>query len=363
MQTCRAGQDAATPRTIYHSPQKPGYTCWAEIWCLRDGNPIVTFTQATGPVKGRKPAPAKILNRMPDAQRNRPGYDMTGLKQENIYLLSSNAGKTWKKIASEPFASCMNGMFGSALQLQDGTLLRCAWGQGLQGQDRAYFDVLATGFLQRSADRAKTWSKPEYLTQEPKLQTYPKRLRQLRDGRILITGGACPYEPDQWKWDDQGPKMRPCLWVSKDPAAASWLGPLYVVPSSTEEWDAAELDNGDLLGVFRTIDAKRCQAVLVKDGETWKPTSLQKTPFPHSGQPELLATREGPVLHIADNGVWATSDRGAMWTKLSVPGSAYYPSAVQLKNGAILVVSHVGNDDPYGKDQSIVLDVFRLKTK
>jgi hypothetical protein len=353
-------------RMIYHSPQTPGFTSWAQIWCMRDGTPVVTFTQATGPVQGRKPASADILNRMPEAQRTRPGYDMTGLKLENVYLHSVDGGKTWKKIGSEPFTSCMNGMFGSALQLPDGAILRCVWGHGLSGQDSTYFDVLPAGFLQRSTDRMKSWSKPDYFSQDPnlqKLQTYPKRLRRLRDGRILMTGGACPYEPNQWKWDEQGPKMRPCLWVSKDPTGASWHGPLYVAPSSTEEWDAAELDNGDLLGVFRTIDTRRRQAILVQDGESWKPGAFQKTPFPNSGQPELLATREGPVLHIADNGVWATSDRGAMWTKLSVPGSAYYPSAVQLKNGAILVVSHVGNDDPYGKDQSIVLDVFRLKTK
>ena len=44
-----------------------------------------------------------------------------------------------------------------------------------------------------------------------------------------------------------------------------------------------------------------------------------------------------------------------------MPGTAYYPSAVELDDGEILVVSHIGSDDPYGKaDQSIVLDTFRL---
>ena len=181
-----------------------------------------------------------------------------------------------------------------------------------------------------------------------------------------MTGSASPYELDKWIWEEQFPKSRACLWVSKDPAGKSWTAPLYVAPRgiSTEEWDVAELDNGDLLAVFRTYDAKRCQSLLVKHGETWEPSPLQAAPFPHSGQPELLATREGIILHIASNGIWWTANRGTTWTKLAVPGSAYYPSAVQLNGGIILVVSHIGSDDPYGAvDQKIVMDRFRLKAR
>jgi hypothetical protein len=151
--------------------------------------------------------------------------------------------------------------------------------------------------------------------------------------------------------------------VSRDPAGKSWSDPLYVAPQaiSTEEWDVAELENGDLLAVFRTYDCKRCQSVLAKQGETWLPGPLQPAPFPHSGQPELLAAREGMILHIASNGIWWTADRGGTWTKLAVPGTDYYPSAVQLADGTILVTSHVGSDDAYGKrDQSISLMTFRL---
>ena len=44
-----------------------------------------------------------------------------------------------------------------------------------------------------------------------------------------------------------------------------------------------------------------------------------------------------------------------------MPGTAYYPCALQLDGGEILVVSHAGSDDPYGKvDRSILLDSFRL---
>lgn len=82
--------------------------------------------------------------------------------------------------------------------------------------------------------------------------------------------------------------------------------------------------------------------------------------LPHSGQPELLATREGPILHVATSGIHWTSDAGQTWNKLNVPGTAYYPRSVQTKDGQIFVFGHVGGDDAYGKvDQSIVMDSFR----
>jgi hypothetical protein len=75
----------------------------------------------------------------------------------------------------------------------------------------------------------------------------------------------------------------------------------------------------------------------------------------------LLATREGPVLHVATSGVHWTEDAGQSWHKLNVPGTAYYPRSVQVKDGTIFVFGHVGGDDAYGKvDQAIVMDRFKL---
>ena len=44
-------------QTIYHSPQKPGYTSWVGAWTMPDGDLMVSFTQATGPAKDRPQAP------------------------------------------------------------------------------------------------------------------------------------------------------------------------------------------------------------------------------------------------------------------------------------------------------------------
>jgi hypothetical protein len=42
---------------------------------------------------------------------------------------------------------------------------------------------------------------------------------------------------------------------------------------------------------------------------------------------------------------------------------AYYPKSLQLADGRILVFGHLGSDDPYGVDQAIVMDAFRLKVR
>jgi hypothetical protein len=140
------------------------------------------------------------------------------------------------------------------------------------------------------------------------------------------------------------------------------------------EWDTAELPSGDLLAVMRTYDASgsrrpiRKQGLLEKDGDGWVLSDVRDAPFPHSGHPELLATREGPILHIATTGVQYTND-GKTWTPLRFSPrvayrSGYYPRAVQTGDGVVHVFAHVGADDPYGRmDQSIIMDTFRLEAE
>src|SRR5260221_80295 len=40
-------------RTIYHSPEKRGYTCWVGAWQMPDRTLMVTFKEVTGPAQGR----------------------------------------------------------------------------------------------------------------------------------------------------------------------------------------------------------------------------------------------------------------------------------------------------------------------
>jgi hypothetical protein len=104
--------------------------------------------------------------------------------------------------------------------------------------------------------------------------------------------------------------------------------------------------------------------VLKKSGDTWVPGEVGPSPLPHSGHPELLATREGPILHLATGGVHWTTDAGKTWNRLKAPGTASDSRGVQAADGRFFVFGHVGGDDAYGKvDQSIVVDSFRLVKK
>ncbi len=93
---------------------------------------------------------------------------------------------------------------------------------------------------------------------------------------------------------------------------------------------------------------------------------LGPSPLPHSGHPDLLAAREGVVLHIATTGIDWTDDGAASWHRLEFPGrpqpyrSAYYPHSLQAKDGLIYVFSHRGGHDPYGRDEEVIMDTFRL---
>ncbi|MBI2807812.1 MAG: exo-alpha-sialidase [Planctomycetes bacterium] len=227
-------------------------------------------------------------------------------------------------------------------------------------------DTPRTGFLQRSSDGTKTWSKGEPILKPGQYTTWPRRIRVLRDGRVVALMGVAPFPAGSQTRAQFSKVIQPMLAVSAD-HGKNWTGPISAVPKDqpdgwTEEFDIAELANGDLLAVFRRAsDARRWQSVLKKAGKTWVAGKAGPSVLPHSGQPELLATREGPVLHVATNGVHWTDDAGKSWHKLNVPGAAYYPRSVQAKNGTVFIFGHLGGDDAYGSvDQSIVMDRFKL---
>jgi hypothetical protein len=357
-------------QTIYHSPQTPGFTSWVGAWTMPDGSLMVSLTQATGPIEGRPQAPKEVQHQLTWPPAGRPGYDMTGLDMRNVHLRSSDLGKSWTKVSADAFQSCMNGITGEAeTALADGTIVRGVWGYYLPYNP----ELPKTGYIERSRDGSKTWGKPEVLLTPEKYTAWPKRIRVLRDGRLIVTGGVAHVPANSRTRAEYSGLFEPLLLVSSD-QGKSWKGPIPVVPAEHrshwggEEFDAAEVPNGDLLCVFRRTDPDRdnrevrWQGVLRKSGDTWNPGEVGPAPFPHSGHPELLATREGAILHVATSGIHWTDDAGKSWQKLDVPGTAYYPRAVQAATGQIFVFGHVGGDDAYGKsDQSIVMDSFRLK--
>jgi len=355
--------------TIYHSPQSPGYTCWCGLWKMPGAGVMLSFTQAIGPLVHRPLAPPEVRESLswPPAGHG-DEYDMTGLDLRNVHLRSDDAGLTWDMVSADPFRSCMNGVTGEAeVGLPDGRLLRGLWGPYLP-----YDHVPRTGLLQRSTDGSLSWSEPEAVFGGDRFRFWPKRIRALGRGEVLAAGGLIRADSVEAPRDVWARGMEQALFVSRD-AGVTWSGPIPVLPErlreryAGEELDVCELDGGDLLAVIRA-DARepdgasvRLQARLARSGATWEPVTASAAPFPPSGHPELLRTREGLILHVATTGISATADEGGSWLDLGIEGIPYYPRAVQTADGRILCVGHVGGDDGYGRvDQSIVGLCFPL---
>lgn len=369
---------------VYHSPQYPGFTSWCGLWAMPDDTLMCSLTQATGPFAGRPQAPDHVRACLdwPPVITDSSGqaqvdetYDMTGLDLANLHLLSTDFGETWSLTGRDHFRSCMNGTTGESEEvLADGTLLRAVWGPYLP-----YDDVPRTGYMERSADRGNTWSGPEVIYDEPGYMFWPKRVRRLRDGRVLAGGGLIRTDPAHDHRHGWFRDATVALFVA-DAEGRAWQGPIDAAPreergdlSLTEEFDWAELEDGDLLLVIRAAaGAQRLQTRLHKAGDGWRPGPVAESALPHSGHPEVLRTDDGHILHVATTGLSCTVDEGQSWQDLSFDdgldgvrgesGSPYYPRSVQMANGEILVVGHVGGDNGYGRvDQSVLSLRFRLE--
>ena len=382
---------------VYHSPQYPGFTSWVGLWNMPDGSIMCSFIQATGPLVNRPKAPENIRKYLswPPAGHG-DEYDMTGLDLRHVHLRSTDFARTWTLVSSIPFTSCMNGAPGEVEEVIPdesaefgGVILRGIWGPYLPYDN----DLPENGFIERSTDGSRSWGPPEVIYDEKNTMFQLKRIRPLRDGRILAGGGLYFTDPKnnyRYSWHQN---TLQAFFVS-DSNGTNWRGPIPVTPDhqvgqfSGEEFDWVELENGDILCVLRTQTVSDNQQAtpteisrssqqrritrLVKTSESWEATAVDIAPFPHSGHPEMLRTREGIILHVATSGISGSNDEGESWTHLDLtpqidwhgwcgPGSPYYPKAVHMPNGEILVLGHVGGDNGYGTiDQSIVGMSFRL---
>ena len=351
--------------TVYHSPQTPGYTCWAGVLLMPDGSLMVAFNQATGPFTGRPGAPPEVLRKLTWPPAGKPGYDMTGAIQQVIRLRSADGGETWEQLHAEPWHSPMNGGVGCSIEavLPDGAIVRGVWGQYLP-----FYDVPQTGYLQRSTDSGKTWTPPQVFMDPERFLTFPRRLRLLNDGRLALIGALVPVGPGIETRADCGANMKPSMWLSGD-GGRTWSEPASVtLPHEdvqlSEESDFAELPDGRLLFVHRADrPPSRWQSVMEPDGAGFRLASGGPAPFPHSGYPEMLSAREGVVLHLATTGISWTGDAGENWHDLGIGGTGYYPKSVQLPDGRVLCVFHRGGDNPYdgSVDQEIQALTFRLQ--
>jgi photosystem II stability/assembly factor-like uncharacterized protein len=343
-------------RTIYHSPEKVGYTSWVGLWRLPDGRLQCSFEQRTAA----------------------PGGAAMAYVSTYPVLESGDEGQTWTRVAGDTPSGGGRGM----AVLQDGTLVRPKWGDPK--------DPSSTGYVQRSRDGGKSWGRPIYFLSAAKYQNWPSLIHRLRDGRLVMMAGV-------WKRGDGNPGIRvtKMMFVSND-QGGTWSAPIVLMPTDQgvcEESDFCELPNGDLFWVHRVEHytpappvplppgavpiipspdnnypapeySDRYQSIVFRRGDGWEPGPATPAPFHHSGFPCVLFTKEGLILHFATDGIYWTADTGKTWTRLPIPGTVYYPQAVQLKSGKIICIGHVGGDNVYGTvNQTIVEQSFRLEVK
>lgn len=367
--TGRLAAEAAAPRLvvtdfeerqIYHSPQTPGWTAWVTLWKLRGGDVMTSFVQATGDVKAE------------------PNYNFVNRQHDQRILRSKDGGKTWEPVVTLPLSNeplpngwvYNGGGFTTVRQLSDGSLLAARWGRDWVPHQPN------NGLLFSSTDEGKTWSGPRVVNDPTEVSAYPTRLRQLKDGTLMLA-----YQGGKIGYPESGPWVHAGVFVSHD-LGKTWEGPDFVAPNDDgliayPEPAFVEFPDGNLLFMFRIEifpdgdeskyhPGNRRVCLVKKKRGHWVNGPIRQTPVPHAGHPELLLTRDGIVVYFADNGHWASADQGLTWSKLELPAhkyALYYPQAVELDDGRILVAGHVGADNPFPppQDMSICGHWFRVR--
>jgi|GEM_PF-529797 len=346
-------------KVIYHSPDTPGYTSWVGLIQLPDGTLRCDFRQITGPTSNPVSSSPK--------------------------LESKDNGDTWTVISSG--SSGGTGSYGG-YQLSDdsfrGTVVLPDWITVVAHWPAA--DLSASGYTTWSKDKGKTWSKPVDFMPVDKYRCWPTLIRPLRDGRLVMFAGCYKRGDGPDRMINYMTKM---MFVSSD-KGKSWGKPIVLMPTADgvcEESDFCELPNGDLLWIHRTEHypdhmteihegayrmgptppdsywySDRLQTIARKTGDTFVMEKPTRVPFPHSGYPLVITTKEGLILHCGTDGMYYTADQGRTWNRLDIKGTAYYPKGLQLKDGKIIIVGHIGSDDVYGTvDQSVYQQTFKLK--
>ncbi len=375
--TATAVAASAPVRTVVRKPPSPpGHEAWTGAWTMPDGSLMVAFTEVEGPasINDRTPAPESLKVRLgtDELPENR---DFLGLRSSIRYLRSTDGGKTFSTVHVDDFKALYPNAYAASgtIGLKDGSILRRVNGWDLQ-QDPS---VPHTAFLQELKPGAKDWTKPRVLLPADRFTYQLSRIRRLGDGCLIALGQRWALPAGRPYAELRKAPVSLLMLVSADDGATWRSNPVTPPPGGgylgPNEWDAAELRNGDLLAVFRTLTApgakeqKLREGLLERRGNGWQLTNLRDAPMPVTGHPELLATRQGPILSIATSGVEMTADSGRTWSPLRFKDGAdyhsdYYPSSVETKDGVVHVFSHNGVDSGYGSvpDQMIVEDTFAL---
>ena len=371
-----------------------GYNTFAGAWIdPTDGAVMTAFVNVTGPVAPPctgAAAPARCDDR---------GF--RGATHRFVLLESVDGGRNWsRRLPDEPLPGAIPHAYSGqpvvALREHDngtraGTLLRRVNGEDISVYPE--FGGPSAAYLQRLEPGATRWAGRSIMLDPARFTYNISRIQRLRDGRTLVALGAFWNAPAGERLSTPGPIRAEWLLMTSTDEGRTWRNALATPPDIDEtapagEWDAVELPNGDLLTVMRTTDRPgvRRQVILKRTDDTIITNTGEQTdggfvmgsPRPTTPgfaqsegpqHPDLLAIEHGPaaggILHIADEAIHYTADRGSSWKRVAFNSDwtpHYYPNSVQAPNGDIFVFSHAGSDENYtaAADKPVYMDRVRL---
>jgi len=355
---------------IYKTATGPKWSSWTRAWFTPEGYLRVCFLDISGGPAGLKPDYGYECCRPDVLARD-------GIKRCYRWCESRDGGATWKMIrevdASDPLKPQPNAF----LPLENGSVLGIGGVLAEWDFKKSTYVTICHAMAWLSTDGGQTWGKPVSLNDPNKMGAAWCHPRRLRDGTIVL---PCYGEFD--KDTPVAPSTDAWLWFSKD-GGKRWSEPLLLVrgaPTRTsDEPDVVELANGDLLVTLRHANPKakgaavylNCGQIIVKKTTSgWKPGPLRQTRMGFRGFPILLRTRNGILISAGSGNQFNFSiDEGRTWSATaSLADPAYnrhnhYPYLLEMPDGRILSVYHVGNHWTYPppKEQWIHATSFRLK--
>lgn len=347
-------------KTIYHSPENPGYAAWVQLW--PDGDRLmIKFLE-------RRPPPAGVrLSRPPldvhqwEAIGLPAKYDFAALVNQVIYMGSKDGAATWHEAFRGPASesNLTNDSVGlSPVALPDGRLLDLTWSM--------------PGYLRESTDGGRSWRPLREIMDPAYYDVAPFSMRLLGDGKTLVI--FCPYA-HAWGPGKEFPgrlhstpgvkgAWQAALFFSTD-MGKTLSGPIPIYPGvPVTETDFCQLPSGDLLFIHAGLfDGGKAHRQLIRQSrDGWVPEEMLEV---DGRAPEtFVRTNEGYLVGASRNApyVWSEDD-GLTWQPVEeIPRGEYQPRAMLLKDNRVLFVWHKGGDLPYGQsDMYIGQHTFKLK--
>jgi len=362
---------------IYQGPTPPRWSSWTSACLTRQGNIAVCFIDMSGAKPDLKPSYGFEYARPQVLTEN-------GIQRRQIWCESRDGGGTWEVTRRIDTSDPLMPLSLYHLRLSDGSILGV--GGVLHEWDftRSTYIYYGQTMAWRSVDDGANWSKPVSINDPKQTLSFSCRPKQLRDGTIVLPAygqldargrkpdAALDFKTDAW------------LWFSKD-QGRTWSEPVVVARGlpdrSNDEPEAVELGDGRLLMILRHSNpGAKGNAVFLNCGQTcvnrtsngWQVEPVKPTHMGFRGFPALLRTRDGILICAGSNHQFNFSlDEGRTWSptaSIADPALSrqnHYPALLELPDGRVASVYHVGNHWPYPppQDEWIHATFFRVKRR